>query len=97
MSSEHDYVMVDWERSNGSKENAAEDAFVIHADLLIPGKGDPIEDASVVVKGGTIATVTTKATLQREFHDLPSRSVPVLMPGMWDSRKKLYRSDLFPF
>jgi imidazolonepropionase-like amidohydrolase len=80
---EEDYVMVERGPSNHASDDKDKDSFVIHADLLIPGRGDPVKNASVVIKGGKIDTVTTKS-LPSQFSHLPSTKVPVLMPGMWD-------------
>ncbi|KAF2094868.1 amidohydrolase 1, partial [Rhizodiscina lignyota] len=74
-----------------------EESFVIHADLLIPGRGDPMEDVSVVVKDNKIADITTKSSLSDAFKDLPSISVPVLMPGLWDCHIHLMGAKDFQF
>jgi imidazolonepropionase-like amidohydrolase len=55
----------------------------IEADLLVPGRGEPVRDAVVVLDGDTIAYAgpaaaapeTTGATLTR---------APTVMPGLWD-------------
>ncbi|MDQ4104031.1 MAG: amidohydrolase family protein [Actinomycetota bacterium] len=55
----------------------------IEADLLIPGRGQPVPDGAVVFDGGVIsyagrstqAPLTPQATVIR---------APVVMPGMWD-------------
>ena len=53
----------------------------IDADLLIPGRGDPIRDAAVVIDGSSIAYVGPRHTAP----DVRSPvSVPCLMPGLWD-------------
>lgn len=53
----------------------------IDADILIPGRGDPIANASVVLDGPTIAYVgpTDEAPESDEIV-----SVPAVMPGMWE-------------
>ena len=55
----------------------------IDADLVIPGRGDPIHHGSVVTDGGqiTYAGPQTDATSHRAEPDV---SVPVLLPGLWD-------------
>lgn len=65
-------------------EEATKDSFCVSADLLIPGKGDPIRNGSIVVEGSKITKVATTAELAREFSHLPKYHVKVLMPGMWD-------------
>lgn len=53
----------------------------IDTDLLIPGRGDPVRDAAVVIDGSSI----TYAGPRQAAPDVPSpRSVPCLMPGLWD-------------
>ena len=53
----------------------------IDADLLIPGRGDPIRDAAVVIDGSSIVYVGPRQTAP----DVRSPvSVPCLMPGLWD-------------
>ena len=61
-------------------------AFRIDADLLIPGRGEPVRDASLVTSGRKIAFVGPRAILPQEFENIGSSHlhVPVLMPGMFD-------------
>ena len=57
--------------------------FRIEADVLIPGRGDPIKNAALVVDGTVIAYAGP-------IEGAPSAAgatvanVPALMPGMWD-------------
>ena len=53
----------------------------IDADLLIPGRGEPISGGSVIVEGDRIvyAGPAAGATGETDVH------VPALMPGMWDA------------
>lgn len=55
----------------------------VDADLLIPGRGQPIQNASVIVIDGKITQVGKTRAL---FPDRDSSviKVPVLMPGLWD-------------
>lgn len=55
----------------------------IDADVLIPGSGEPISDAAVVVEDGTI-TYAGAATQAPGAKATESFEVPVVMPGMWD-------------
>lgn len=65
-------------------EKPTEEKYCVLADLLIPGKGDPIEDGCIVVEG-SIITFAGKATdMRAEDAELPKRHVKVMMPGMWD-------------
>ncbi|KAL8811340.1 MAG: hypothetical protein Q9223_000358 [Gallowayella weberi] len=57
----------------------------VDADLLIPGRGLPIQNASLVACEGKITFVGEKKHLKAEYAALPVFTVPVLMPGMWDS------------
>ena len=53
----------------------------IDADLLIPGRADPIRDAAVVIDESSIVYVGPRQTAP----DVRSPvSVPCLMPGLWD-------------
>ena len=64
----------------------------IDADLLIPGRGDPVRSASLVYSpskaaGGTGKIVWTGRTVRmpQKYTTLPNvKHVPVLMPGLWD-------------
>lgn len=58
----------------------------IDADLLIPGKGDPIKNASLVWKERKIVYVGHKRDLPEEYVQMQAANVRVLMPGMWDCR-----------
>lgn len=64
--------------------SAKAEAFVVTADLLIPGRGEPIKHAGIVVKGKTIKRVGRSDDLIKTFGHLKSTQVKVLMPGMWD-------------
>lgn len=52
----------------------------IDAEVLIPGRGEPILDASVVTDGGVITYVGPRSGAP----DLPALKVPVVMPGLWE-------------
>ena len=56
----------------------------IDADVLIPGKGNPMKNASLVWKGEEIVHVGETKNLPQEYVSIQSIEVPVLMPGMWD-------------
>ncbi|KAK5117374.1 hypothetical protein LTR62_005992 [Meristemomyces frigidus] len=60
------------------------DKFVVEADLLIPGKGDPIEHGSIVVEGNKILQVGESISIAKDYSHLPKYHVKTLMPGMWD-------------
>lgn len=53
----------------------------VDADLLLPGRGDPIRDGSVVMDGGTISFVGPQDAAPPADN---ATSVPVAMPGLWE-------------
>jgi imidazolonepropionase-like amidohydrolase len=55
----------------------------IDTDLLIPGRGDPIADGTIILEGGQIAYAGT-ATQAPETPDADVTQVPVAMPGLWE-------------
>lgn len=59
---------------------------IIRTGLLIPGDGEPIENAALVVENKIIAWVGTQIELPKEFVDAPHREfeMPYLMPGLWE-------------
>jgi imidazolonepropionase-like amidohydrolase len=56
----------------------------IEADLLIPGRGEPISDGVVITAGRGIA-YAGPATDAPPTADATTVRVPVAMPGLWDS------------
>jgi imidazolonepropionase-like amidohydrolase len=52
----------------------------VDADLLIPGRGQPVADGAVVMDGPTISYAGPAA----DAPGVAGERVPVLMPGMWD-------------
>jgi len=56
----------------------------IDADLLIPGRGEPIDGGTIILDGGIItyagSTSSAPATPSAEV-----TSVPVVLPGLWES------------
>ncbi|OLN95553.1 hypothetical protein CCHL11_04940 [Colletotrichum chlorophyti] len=57
---------------------------VIVADLLIPGRGDPLKNAAVVVAGEKIVHVGMHNSLPEKYRPVKPVRVPVVMPGLWD-------------
>ena len=65
-------------------EKPKKEKYCVLADLLIPGKGDPIEDGCVIVKDDKITFAGKADDVASQDADLPKTHVKVLMPGMWD-------------
>ncbi|KAK1675094.1 amidohydrolase [Colletotrichum godetiae] len=59
---------------------------IITTSLLIPGNGEPIKDAALVISSKLIAWVGPQSSIPREYTESPhkSYSIPYLMPGLWD-------------
>ncbi|KAK8056826.1 Amidohydrolase [Apiospora rasikravindrae] len=60
---------------------------IVKTDLLIPGDGDPLEDAALVIEGKLIVWVGAAADLPGKYAEAGHHrafSVPVVMPGLWD-------------
>ncbi|KAI8155366.1 hypothetical protein KHU50_010221 [Colletotrichum sp. SAR 10_65] len=57
---------------------------VILADLLIPGRGNPLSDAAVAMVDDKIAFVGLAKELPDKYRSANTVSVPVVMPGLWD-------------
>ncbi|KAF7186126.1 hypothetical protein HII31_12541 [Pseudocercospora fuligena] len=64
----------------------------IDADLLIPGRGEPIKNGILIFKPDDSASPNGKIAFAGSVDDVPARfsglkasvHVPVLMPGLWD-------------
>jgi len=54
---------------------------VVFADLLIPGRGDPVKHAALVYEDKTILFVGAQKDVPAKYAHLHHTSVPVLMPG----------------
>jgi imidazolonepropionase-like amidohydrolase len=57
--------------------------YRIEADLLIPGRGDPVRDGVVVLDGGTIAYAGPAAGAPAPAGAIVVRA-PAVLPGLWD-------------
>lgn len=62
----------------------ADDKFCVLADLLIPGRGEPIENGCVIVEGTKITYAGGADDATPQYGELPTTRVKVVMPGMWD-------------
>lgn len=56
----------------------------IHADLLIPGKGKPVKNTTVIASDGKIAYIGPPDRIPSKYSELSAFHVPVLMPGLFD-------------
>lgn len=56
----------------------------IVADVLIPGRGDPITDGTVVLDGETIVYAGPSASGPPASPDDQTTAVPAILPGLWD-------------
>jgi imidazolonepropionase-like amidohydrolase len=72
---------VDQSESSSNSEHS-----VIFTSLLIPGRGEPITDAAVVIstKSKKIEYVGAQTSLPEKYSSAPKTTVPVLLPGLWD-------------
>lgn len=73
------------------------DTRLIHTKLLIPGRGKPTHDMSVILQGGVITAVERTTAIPPPFKNLPTTTVPVLMPGLWDCHVHFLGSKTFNF
>ncbi|RYP05592.1 hypothetical protein DL764_003705 [Monosporascus ibericus] len=75
------------EERNANDARDEEPVFtIITANLLIPGDGEPLKDAALVIEDRVIAWVGPQPAVPPKYSDVPHRcySVPYLMPGLWD-------------
>jgi imidazolonepropionase-like amidohydrolase len=66
-------------------EHVEKDTTVaLTADIIIPGRGDPLKDGAIVITEGVIEWIGNKADVPAKYSSLHFNHQPVLMPGMWD-------------
>ncbi|KAF3761583.1 hypothetical protein M406DRAFT_266568 [Cryphonectria parasitica EP155] len=60
--------------------------IIIKTDLLIPGDGEPLSNAALVIENNLIAWTGPQPDLPAKYSSTPHRAyqVPYLMPGLWD-------------
>ena len=59
-------------------------ATCIYAELLIPGRGDPIKNSATILDEGKIVFVGSQDDIPDKYASASKVKVPVLMPGLWD-------------
>jgi len=69
----------------------------IDAKLLIPGRGQPIDDGTLLVEGSKITYAGPRKDVPLPFQALPATAVNVLMPGMWDCHLHYMGLDSYKF
>jgi imidazolonepropionase-like amidohydrolase len=72
----------------------------IVAEILIPGRGEPVENGTVVVAGGSIEYAGPTAGAPSSDPDEAVVEAPVVMPGLWDCHAHftgMLRPDLTNF
>ncbi|EXJ87974.1 hypothetical protein A1O1_04901 [Capronia coronata CBS 617.96] len=75
----------------------SETTHLINAELLIPGRGEPQRNMSVIVQDGKITAVQSRSSLSPHFKKLRTTNVPVLLPGLWDCHTHLLGLTSFNF
>lgn len=81
--------------SGGQAAGHDDKSFAISADVLIPGRGSAMENATVVIKEDKIAWVGASASVPAQYAGLGGRvHVPVLMPGLWDAHTHFEGTDV---
>ena len=56
----------------------------ITTDLLIPGRGQPVPSATVIIQESKIVWVGSSESLPSTYAKVPTRHVPYLLAGLWD-------------
>ena len=66
----------------------------ITAEVLIPGKGDPISDGTVITDGDNIVYAGPTAGAPPTSPGDVETTVPAIMPGMWESHGHFFGSPI---
>jgi imidazolonepropionase-like amidohydrolase len=77
-------------RPKPEKEPARAKLHGIKADLLIPGRGEPLKKAVVVIHENQITWVGLQSSIPAKYSAIPYTNVPVLLPGLWDCHVHFY-------
>ncbi|KAG4429184.1 hypothetical protein IFR05_015338 [Cadophora sp. M221] len=65
----------------------------IKASLLIPGRGPPIKNGTLIIHEKSIAWVGPHSSLPAKYSVVPFTQVETLMPGLWDCHVHFLGSD----
>jgi len=79
------------------KEQEESKVLRIDAKLLIPGRGKPIENGTLLVKDERIIYAGTRKEIPAEYVDIQSTDVNVVMPGLWDCHLHYMGLDSYKF
>ena len=65
--------------------------LVVRAEVLIPGRGEPVENGVMVAEGATITYAGSESEAPSP-RDATTEEVAVLLPGLWDCHAHLFGS-----
>lgn len=91
----NDSINIDRDEMGGGD---SKDLFGVHADVLIPGRGDPIPDGGMIISAaeGTIVWVGAyPASLPSQYNHVSfgPKHTGALMPGLWDVHTHFIGAD----
>lgn len=94
-------IQDDWElispasspETNSQKDT--DDIIGIAADLLIPGKGEPLKDRAILCsrKTGKIIFVGYASAIPSKYYNVHLQPVAVAMPGLWECHAHFMGAD----
>src|SRR5262249_17951234 len=88
-------VTVAWLADPGCGKTGASMSEYVIADVLIPGRGEPIERGVVVFEdGGSISLAGPAGGAPARSDDDRFTEVPVVLPGLWDCHSHFWGQDL---
>ncbi|TVY17298.1 Uncharacterized protein LARI1_G007368 [Lachnellula arida] len=67
----------------------------VDAGVLIPGRGPPIRNATLVAEGTRIVFVGKQGSIPSRYAQLESTVVPFLLPGFWDCHVHFFGAPSF--
>jgi imidazolonepropionase-like amidohydrolase len=67
----------------------------VDAALLIPGRGPPVPNATLVAEGTKIVFVGKQSKLPSKYAQLEGPVVPFLLPGLWDCHVHFFGAPSF--